>query len=250
MRRNSDARSSSPSRSASCAYSSTTFPSMPSCNLRDRLPRQLELLARETDVGVPAEAAREDAGGLDGWSLVEVAQGEERPDRNPPAPALAPRHVLWVADDLDDGEDRLPPRGVADGEISFLQAWPAGRGVPAQRGGIDEAREGIVPGPANEEPVLDHARGFLTGQKYAAPVRACLTVGLVAASVFVVAGCGDSSDKSATPANKPPATSATTTSTTATTGGIDPLEGAGTAAVTRKASGTETALLERVAIGR
>ena len=223
---------------------------MPSRNLRDRLPRQLELLTRETDVGVPAEAAREDAGGLDGWSLVQVAQGEERPDRNPPAPALAPRLVLWVADDLDDGEDRLPPRGVADGEISFLQAWPAGRGVPAQRGGIDEAREGIVPGPANEEPVLDHARGFLTGQKYAAPVRACLTVGLVAASVFVVAGCGDSSDKSATPATKPPATSATTTSTTATTGGIDPLEGAGTAAVTRKASGTETALLERVAIGR
>jgi hypothetical protein len=64
--------------------------------------------------------------------------------------------------------------------------------------------------------------------------------------VLVVAGCG-SSDKSATPSGGG-SLPAPTTSTT-TTGGIDPLAGAGTTPVEGSAVGTETALLERVAVG-
>jgi hypothetical protein len=67
------------------------------------------------------------------------------------------------------------------------------------------------------------------------------------ALVLLVAGCG-SSDKSATPGDSG-SLPAPTTSTTDTTGGIDPLAGAGTTPVERSAVGTETALLERVAVG-
>jgi hypothetical protein len=68
------------------------------------------------------------------------------------------------------------------------------------------------------------------------------------ALIFVVAGCG-SSDKSATPGGSGSLPSPTPTATT-TSGGIDQLEGAGTNPVEASAVGSETALLERVAVGR
>lgn len=77
-----------------------------------------------------------------------------------------------------------------------------------------------------------------------------ILVGLLAVATLAAGvACGDSDDESAT-------TRATTTqaspppTTTETGDGIDPLEGAGTEPVVGEASGSETALLERVAIGR
>jgi hypothetical protein len=67
------------------------------------------------------------------------------------------------------------------------------------------------------------------------------------AALLVVSGCGGSDDDGTPGAQPPPA--ATTTAPT-TDGGIDPLEGAGTNPVEGEASGTEIALLERVALGR
>jgi hypothetical protein len=70
------------------------------------------------------------------------------------------------------------------------------------------------------------------------------------ALVVVVAGCG-SSNNSATPGGSGSLPSSTPTTTTATTtGGIDPLAGAGTDPVKAPAAGSETALLERIAVGR
>jgi hypothetical protein len=72
---------------------------------------------------------------------------------------------------------------------------------------------------------------------------------LVGALLVVVAtGCG-SSKKSSSPGSTTTVTAPTTTSTTST-GGIDTLEGAATTPVEQKSSSSETALLERVAIGR
>ena len=64
-----------------------------------------------------------------------------------------------------------------------------------------------------------------------------------------LAGCGSSDDGGEPAAGPPPATT-TTVTTTETTQGIDPLDGAGTNPVEGDASEDETALLERVAIGR
>lgn len=63
-----------------------------------------------------------------------------------------------------------------------------------------------------------------------------------------LAGCGSSDDERQPQGEPPPAV--TTSTTTETTDGIDPLEGAGTDPVEGEATGDETALLERVAIGR
>jgi hypothetical protein len=81
---------------------------------------------------------------------------------------------------------------------------------------------------------------------YARRIR---TFVLIAVLAVGLAGCG-SSDDNGEPAAEPPPTTTTTVTTTETTGGIDPLEGAGTNPVERDAAGDETALLERVAIGR
>jgi hypothetical protein len=64
----------------------------------------------------------------------------------------------------------------------------------------------------------------------------------------VSSGCGGS-DKSSTPsgANSLPSPTPTTTTGAA---GIDPLEGAGTTPVESAANGSETALLDRIAVGR
>jgi hypothetical protein len=95
--------------------------------------------------------------------------------------------------------------------------------------------------------MLHLERRFLTARNYAAPVRKLVTVAVVSASVVAAAGCG-SSDKSSAPSGgySPPASTATTT----TTRGIDPLQGAGTTPVKGSAAGTETALLERIGLGR
>ncbi|MDQ2968271.1 MAG: hypothetical protein M3R37_08135 [Actinomycetota bacterium] len=73
-------------------------------------------------------------------------------------------------------------------------------------------------------------------------------IGLVTAALLVVSGCGGS-DKSSNPPGSYSLPSPTATATTGT-GGIDPLEDAGTNPVEGSASGSETALLERVAVGR
>ena len=69
------------------------------------------------------------------------------------------------------------------------------------------------------------------------------------AALFAVSGCGNS-DKAAAPGGD--STSGTTTATTSgtTTDGIDPLTDAGTDPVEGAAAGSETALLERIAVGR
>jgi hypothetical protein len=69
------------------------------------------------------------------------------------------------------------------------------------------------------------------------------------AALLAVSGCGGS-DKSSAPTGGYSVSSPTPTSTT-TTEGIDPLEGAGTTPVERPSNGSDqTALLERVAVGR
>jgi hypothetical protein len=81
---------------------------------------------------------------------------------------------------------------------------------------------------------------------YARLIRAFAVIVVLA---LALAGCGSSDDDGGEPAAEPPP-AATTTPTTQTTDGIDPLEGAGTNPVEGDAKGDETALLERLAIGR
>ena len=76
-------------------------------------------------------------------------------------------------------------------------------------------------------------------------LAAVVTAVLVA---LVGVACGDSDEESGT--STATTTSASPTTTIETGDGIDPLEGAGTEPVVGEASGSETALLERVAIGR
>jgi hypothetical protein len=64
----------------------------------------------------------------------------------------------------------------------------------------------------------------------------------------VSSGCGGS-DKSSTPPGGYSLPSPTSTTTTST-GGIDPLEGAATTPIEGAANGSETALLDRIAVGR
>lgn len=68
------------------------------------------------------------------------------------------------------------------------------------------------------------------------------------ALLAVSSGCGGS-DKSSNPSGGYSLPSSTATATTGT-GGIDPLEGASTTPVEGVANGSDTALLERVAVGR
>jgi hypothetical protein len=197
---------------------------------------------------VAAEAAREDPRCLDRRRLAEIRRDHERPDRDAPTPTVAGRIVFGIADQLDDGEDRLPARRVADREISLLEAWTPRGGMRLQRGRIDVSGKGSVARAANEKPVLHDSRRFLTGRAYAREIRTLVVACLVAAALLALSGCGDSGDGS-TPAVEPTATT-TTVSTTETTEGIDPLEGAGTDPVEGDGTGGETALLERVALGR
>lgn len=183
---------------------------------------------------MPPEAAREDAGGLDGRRLGDPRQGSEHTQREPPAPAVAARIVLGIADDLDDGEDVLPARRVADGEISFLYARPASRGMCTERGGIDLVGEEPSCRSANEEPVLEHRRFLPTL--------------LLACALSAFAGCGSSSSSESAP---PPAAGTTTAPAPATTAPetTDTLTGAGTNVVVGPSTAHATSLLDRVAVG-
>jgi hypothetical protein len=67
------------------------------------------------------------------------------------------------------------------------------------------------------------------------------------AALCAVSGCG--SDKASPPTGVSSVPAATTTSTT-DAGGIDTLEGAATTPVEAAATGSDTALLERIAVGR
>jgi hypothetical protein len=78
-------------------------------------------------------------------------------------------------------------------------------------------------------------------------MRRIVTGALVSVALIASSGCGGS-DKSSAPAGGDSTSSSTATTTTAA--GIDPLEGAGTTTVEGAASGQETALLERIALGR
>ena len=73
---------------------------------------------------------------------------------------------------------------------------------------------------------------------------------VIAVLVLLLAGCGSSGGDDGEPAAEPPPATTTTVTTTETTDGVDPLEGAGTNPVEADPAGDETALLERVAIGR
>ena len=94
--------------------------------------------------------------------------------------------------------------------------------------------------------MLHPSPAFLTGADYARRIRAFVLIAVLAVGL---AGCGSSDDGGEPAAGPPPATT-TTVTTTETTEGIDPLDGAGTNPVEGDASEDETALLERVAIGR
>jgi hypothetical protein len=78
-------------------------------------------------------------------------------------------------------------------------------------------------------------------------MRRLVPLALLSGTLVAASGCG-SSDKSSAPAGG--YSTSTTTTTTTTTGGIDTLAGAGTTPVKASAVGNETALLERIALGR
>jgi hypothetical protein len=193
---------------------------------------------------MPPEAPREDSGDLDRRRLGDPRHGGQDAQGKPPSPAFAPRVVLGVADDLDDGEDVLPARGVADGQIALLDGRSTGGGVCTQRRGVDLVGEEPSRRPANQEPVLEH-RGFLTTAEYPRRIGPRL---LVACALLALAGCGGSSSSE----SEPPAAGTTTAAAPTTTAEhtqTDPLAGAGTNVVVAPSTAKATALLERVAIG-
>jgi len=79
-------------------------------------------------------------------------------------------------------------------------------------------------------------------------MRRLVPLALLSGTLVAASGCGGS-DKSSAPAGG--YSTATSTATTTTTGGgVDTLAGAGTTPVKASAVGSETALLERIALGR
>ena len=215
----------------------------------DRGAAGVELFRAQPDIRVPPEAPREHAGGLDRWRVRQPLRQSERADRNSPLPAIAGWIVLGIAAHLDHGEDRLPARGVAESEVALLQARPPGRGVRVEPARVDALRQETVSAPANEEPVLHSPSGFLTGREYAGRIRASAVLALASTILVLASGCGDS--KEAGPAGTTTEATTTAQTTTAeTTTAADPMEGAGTTPVKAAPTGTTTALLERVALGR
>ena len=100
---------------------------------------------------------------------------------------------------------------------------------------------------ANEKPMVDRERCFLTARTYAPRVARLVPTALLSATLVAASGCGSSAKSSAPSGGY---STSTSTATTTTTGGIDPLTGAGTTPVKGTAVGSETALLERIAVGR
>ena len=102
---------------------------------------------------MPPEALGEDAGRLDRRRVVEVADDDERTDREAPRPACPRGVVLGVAADLDDGEDGLPDGGVQDRLLAGLYGRALGRGVGAYSVRVDDRIERPITAPADEQPV-------------------------------------------------------------------------------------------------
>src|SRR5262249_52447743 len=101
----------------------------------------------------------------------------------------------------DDGEEVLPPRRVADGEIALLDARSAGGRMRTEPRWVDLVREEPSGRAANEEPVLEHRR-FLTGPGYARRIGRKL---LLACALLAVAGCGGAaSRRGEAPPPRPP----------------------------------------------
>lgn len=74
-----------------------------------------------------------------------------------------------------------------------------------------------------------------------------MIIGVVTVALLAVSGCGGSNKSSAPPgSNSVPSAPATATGS----GGTDPLEGAATTPVEGSATGSETALVDRIAVGR
>ena len=69
-------------------------------------------------------------------------------------------------------------------------------------------------------------------------------------ALLAVSGCGGSDKSSAPTLGSTVPSASPPTATTTDTSGIDPLEGAATTPVTAAATGSDTALLERIAVGR
>jgi len=88
-------------------------------------------------------------------------------------------------------------------------------------------------------------RGFLTGRGYARTIRTLVVFGVVL--VALASGCGGSSHPQSAP---PPAAGSTTATAPVPTTTTDPLAGADTTPVSAAATANDTALLERLAVGR
>jgi hypothetical protein len=116
-----------------------------------------------------------------------------------------------------------------------------------QRVGVDLVREEPPRRPANQEPMLPH-RGFLTRHEYARRIRTCALIAAALGLVAAAAACDSSSGEKT--AGGGSTTTVTVTTTPPDGGGIDTLPGAGTTPVSGEATTGETALLERVAVGR
>jgi hypothetical protein len=98
------------------------------------------------------EALRKDFGRLHRRRVSEIGDDDERPDREPPAPAFAGRVVLGIADHLDDAEDRLPHGRVEDGLVATLDRGSLRRRVRANLPTAYVRGERPVAPAANQEP--------------------------------------------------------------------------------------------------
>jgi hypothetical protein len=102
---------------------------------------------------VAPEALREDAGRLDRRRVVEVGDRRDGTDREAPCPTLARRIVLWVPDDVGDGEDRLPDGRVEDRAVAALNRRAFRRRVRADLVSLDVRVQRPLAPAADEQPL-------------------------------------------------------------------------------------------------
>jgi hypothetical protein len=102
---------------------------------------------------MPPERLRKDPGGLDRRGEVEVADDDERLNREAPRPPLASRIVDWIADNLHDTIERLPHRRVEHRQLARFDAWTLGRSLLPDRSGINGAIERPLPQASDEQPL-------------------------------------------------------------------------------------------------
>src|SRR4051794_12268514 len=132
------------------------------CCSADQLRGGVELLRREADVRVAPDALREDARRLDRRRVVQVADGDERTEREPPGPARARWVVLRLAGHLRDRENRLPDGGVEDRAVARLHARPLRRAVRPDLRRLDVGRQRLRAAAADEEPGLTQLKRSTT----------------------------------------------------------------------------------------